>query len=112
MTGDKQRPGGAESDPEALAPIRAFTAAMNERDLDALRSALHYPHFRLADGVMRITEKAFDLGPPWEAYADVARGSLDAWEVIHSSDDKVHFAIRVTRSETAVSPPSSSSRCG
>lgn len=38
------------SDPEALAPIMAFTGAMNARDLEAMRTSLHYPHFRLAEG--------------------------------------------------------------
>ena len=85
------------ADPDALAPIRAFTEAMNARDLEAMRASLHYPHFRLADGQMQVTELASDLPPPWEAHKDLGRGTLDSWTVLHAGADKVPFSIHVTR---------------
>ena len=85
------------ADPDALAPIQAFTEAMNARDLEAMRASLHYPHFRLAGGQMHVTERATDFPPPWEAHKDLERGSLDSWQILHAGTDKVHFAIHVTR---------------
>jgi len=89
------------TDPAGLAPIKAFTAAVDARDIEALRATLHFPHFRLVGVRMDVIEHPADVRGPWETHGDAVRGSLDSWEVIDSNDDKAHFAIRVTRRSAA-----------
>jgi len=88
------------SEVEARKAIEAFFAGFNARDNEAVRDALHYPHVRFASGRVRIAEDrsafktAFDFLIEREGWH---HSSLDSVEVIHASDDKVHFAIEFSR---------------
>ena len=77
-----------------------FFEGFNARDNDAIRKALHYPHVRFASGRVRIAEDQsafktrFDFLIEREGWH---HSTLDSVEVIHASDDKVHFAIEFSR---------------
>ncbi len=88
------------SEAEARKAIDAFFEGFNARDNDAIRKALHYPHVRFASGRVRIAEDQsafktrFDFLIEREGWH---HSTLDSVEVIHASDDKVHFAIEFSR---------------
>lgn len=83
----------------ALTVLDAHVAALNARDEAALAATLHFPHYRLSGGRMKIWER------PDRYFADfLARAGADwhhtAWvsrEVVAASPDKVHLDARFTR---------------
>ena len=92
-----------DSSAAAVAAIEAFMAALNAHDHSALLDLLHLPHVRISgDGVAiwhdRSALEATYLrdfhrraGPDWH------HTILDAADVLHSSERKVHVLIRFTR---------------
>ncbi len=98
---DTQR---AESEAGALAALDGFFAALNGHDDDALYDdLLHVPHVRISGNGVAIWANREELeaiylkefygraGPDWR------RSTLDATEVIHSSEHKVHVLIQFSR---------------
>jgi len=90
-------------DPEAvgaaMAVLDAHVAALNARDEQALAATLHFPHYRLSGGKMKIWER------PDTYLADFyARAGADwhhtAWNfrnVVAASPEKVHLDVQFTR---------------
>ncbi len=103
---DEQRYPLAEG--PAMEPVNGYFDAVNANDGSALQATLNYPHTRLAGGGIRHWDE-----PP--APRDIASGLenatpgwhhtyLDEAEVVQSSPDKVHFAVRFTRYNEAGEP--------
>jgi hypothetical protein len=83
----------------AIAVLDAHVAALNARDEKALAATLHFPHFRLSGGKMKVWET------PDTYLADFyARAGADwdhtAWDhrnVVAAASDKVHLDVQFTR---------------
>jgi hypothetical protein len=91
-----------ESETQALRVLDEFIAAFNQRDGDAFAATLNYPHVRIASGTVTVVASPEDHTRTYRARAGLIEPEWDhsAWdsrEVIHSSDDKVHLAVRFTR---------------
>ena len=98
-----QESGRAQAEQAALSVLDDFMTAFNAYDAEAWSATLHYPHFRLASGQMRIDEG----GPP---AVERLRGALrrlrssgwhrSAWDrrrIVHVGPTKVHIDTQFTR---------------
>ncbi|MBW1710142.1 MAG: hypothetical protein JRG97_14825 [Deltaproteobacteria bacterium] len=88
------------SEVEAKKAIDAFFAGFNAQDNEAIRKSLHFPHVRFASGRVRIAPESSEFKTPFNFLIEHEgwhHSSLDSVEVIHASDDKVHFAIEFSR---------------
>ena len=94
------------SEPDAAAVAAAldvldrFMAALNARDEAALAATLHFPHYRLAGGQMRIWQQPEGYFAGFLARAGEGWHRID-WDfrrVIAAGPDKVHFDVQFTRS--------------
>ncbi len=83
----------------ALAVLDRHMAALNAGDRDALAATLHFPHYRLSGGRMRVWQ-----GP--ETYlADFLARAGDGWHhsawdrrvPVAATPDKVHLDVSFTR---------------
>jgi len=91
--------GEAEAVSAALAVLDRHMAALNARDPVALAATLHFPHYRLARGQMRVwqgPESYFAdfldrAGPGWH------HSAWDARTPIAAASDKVHLDVAFTR---------------
>ena len=87
----------------AKAVMQAHFDALNARDEAALAATLHFPHYRLMDGVLKVwngPETYFDdfrkrAGGNW------SRSRLGKIDVVHAGPDKVHLDVRVERFDEA-----------
>jgi hypothetical protein len=83
----------------AMAVLDAHIAALNARDEAALIATLHFPHFRLTGGRVKIWEKPDSYLKDF--YARAGEGwHHSAWDfrkVIAAGPDKVHFDVQFTR---------------
>lgn len=100
-----QQPVNVRSDPDpravaaAMAVLDAHVAALNAGDEKALAATLHFPHYRLSGGRMKVWER------PDSYLADFhARAGADwhhtAWtsrDVVAAVPDKVHLDVQFTR---------------
>ena len=84
----------------ALAVLDRFMAALNARDEAALAATLHFPHYRLAAGHMRVWP-----GPQGYLAAFLARAGSDwhesRWDfrrIVAAGPHKVHLDVQFTRS--------------
>ncbi len=85
---------------EARQAIEDFFKGFNGRDIEVIRTALHYPHVRLASGRVMVTETPGEYRIPFERLAEVEgwhHSTLDAADVVHAGPDKVHFDVRFSR---------------
>ena len=84
----------------AMAVLDAFMEAFNSRDMEAWEATYHFPHFRLANGTLTVTE---DAGRRSSAgFAALAASGWDhsAWlsrEIVQADDQKVHVAVEFAR---------------
>lgn len=96
-------PASAESEPareaEARAPIEAFFAGFNAKDIEAIRKSLHYPHVRLASGTVAVAQTAEEYSIPYDLLEATGwrRSTLDSCLMRQNSEGKVHFEIEFTR---------------
>jgi hypothetical protein len=83
----------------ALATLDRFMAALNAGDEPALLATLHFPHYRLAGGRMRV----WDQPGPYlgdflaRAGADWHHSAWDFRHVIAAGATKVHLDVQFTR---------------
>ena len=83
----------------ALEVLDRHMDALNARDANALAATLHFPHYRLSGGRMRVWEG------PETYFADFLARAGDGWthsrwierRPIATSDDKVHLDVSFTR---------------
>jgi hypothetical protein len=81
------------------AVMAAHLIALNAQDPDALAATMHFPHYRLSGGVMRVWET------PDTYLADFHKRASGEWhhtrwdsiDVLMASVDKVHLDVRFTR---------------
>ena len=85
---------------DARSAVEAFFEGFNARDDDAMRAAMNFPHVRLASGRVRTVERAEDFSTPFGRLAEIEgwdHSTLDACELIHAGEDKVHFDVTFSR---------------
>lgn len=83
----------------AMAALDAHMAALNARDEAALAATLHFPHYRLTGGRMKVWDR------PDSYFADFRQRAGDEWHrsawdfrrVIAAGPDKVHVDLQFTR---------------
>lgn len=95
--------GVAEPDPAAvagaMAALDAHMTALNARDESALAATLHFPHYRLTGGRMKVWSQ------PDSYFADFRERAGDDWHhsawdfrrVVAAGPDKVHLDVQFTR---------------
>jgi len=84
----------------ALAVLDRHIAALNARDEAALAATLHFPHYRLSGGRMKVWEG------PASYFADFLARAGDGWHhsawdrrtPLAASADKAHLDVTFTRS--------------
>lgn len=91
----------------AVAAVNAYIDAFNQLDIDGMSAAFNFPHVRLAKGRFYTFESAVQFSRQSERLAEslAAEGwhhtVVEAAEVIHEGEDKVHVAMTVTRRNAA-----------
>jgi hypothetical protein len=83
----------------ALLVLDRHMAALNDRDAEALAATLHFPHFRLSGGTMRVWQT------PDSYFGDFLKRAGDGWHrsawlerrPIAASADKVHLDVSFVR---------------
>ena len=81
------------------AVMAAHLVALNAQDPDALAATMHFPHYRLSGGMMRVWET------PHTYLADFHKRASSEWhhtrwdsiDVLMASMDKVHLGVYFTR---------------
>lgn len=92
-----------DSDPvaarAAMEVLDDHIAALNARDERALVATLHFPHFRLTGGRMKIWERPDGYLEDFHARAgaDWHHSAWDFRNVIAAGPDKVHLDVQFTR---------------
>ena len=83
----------------AMAVLEAHIAALNARDEKALVATLHFPHYRLTGGRMRVWDRPEGYLADFyaRAGADWHHSAWDFRDVIAAGPDKVHFDVQFTR---------------
>jgi hypothetical protein len=83
----------------AMAVLDAHIVALNARDEAALIATLHFPHFRLTGGRVKIWERPDSYLKDFYARAgeDWHHSAWDFRNVIAAGPDKVHFDVQFTR---------------
>jgi hypothetical protein len=88
------------SESDALQCLEDFMSAWNARDLEAFAATFNYPSVRIASGKIRMIE-----GPESHPTDLFERMAAAGWHhsqwlrrnILHSSEDKVHFDTRFGR---------------
>ncbi len=101
-------PGAAEAKAvsAALAVLDRHMAALNARDPEAIAATLHFPHYRLSGGRMRVWDG------PQTYFADFLARAGEGWHhsawdartPIAAGPDKVHLDVSFTRYREDGSP--------
>lgn len=89
-----------DGESQAMQLLDEFMAAFNARDLKAYAATFNYPSVRIASGRVVVIQgpdshrsDMFD----WLAARGWHHSAWDHRNIIHSSEDKVHFDTRFTR---------------
>ena len=93
----------AQAESRAIPVLDAWMKAFNAMDLEARKKTMHFPHYRLASGEMRVLDdedmdeahgardKANFKAMGWH------RSGWDRRNIIHCSDEKIHVDTQFTR---------------
>ncbi len=83
----------------ALAVLDRFMAALNSGDEPALLATLHFPHYRLAGGSMRVWDRPAAYFGDFlaRAGADWHHSEWDFRRLIAAGPAKVHLDVQFTR---------------
>jgi hypothetical protein len=92
------RPDQAAAD-SALSVLDRFMAALNAGDEPALLATLHFPHYRLAGGRMRVWDQPGSYLGDFRARAgaDWHHSDWDFRNIIAAGPAKVHLDVQFTR---------------
>jgi hypothetical protein len=85
---------------EVNALLDEYMTAWNRKDLEAWERTFHFPHYRLADGRMRVLDRPGmqDAAKVWAAAgSDWHHSGWDRRRIVHASSDKVHVDTTFTR---------------
>ena len=79
--------------------MAAHLEALNAQDPDALAATMHFPHYRLSGGVMRVWQgpTTYLAAFHTRASGDWHRTEWDSVDVLMASPVKVHLDVRFTR---------------
>ncbi len=90
----------SEHEAGARKAVDDFFAALNARDLDAARNALHYPHIHIAGPEVMVWVEPADFQIDFDALT-AAEGwhhsTLDLCLMRQGNPDKIHFEIQYSR---------------
>jgi hypothetical protein len=83
----------------ARAVMAAHLEALNAQDSDAMAATLHFPHYRLSGGIMRVWDNADVYLADFRKRAggDWHHTRWDSIDVLGAAPDKVHLDVRFTR---------------
>jgi len=83
----------------ALAAVSAFTQAWNAHNATALAGAVHYPHVRVADGLVEMwdTAEAFLAGPEPGRQRTWYETRIDRAKVVQAASNGVNIAVSISR---------------
>ena len=83
----------------AIAVLDDHIKALNARDENALVATLHFPHYRLSDGRMKVWERPGSYLKDFyaRAGADWHHSAWDFRNPIAAGPDKVHLDVQFTR---------------
>ena len=89
---------------EVMSVLDAFLDAFNRQDVRAEERTYHFPHYRLANGLMSAWPAPGDETEAWMAgtYKTLRESGWDrsSWtrrRIVHISDSKVHVDTELTR---------------
>jgi hypothetical protein len=90
---------GADPYSEAVAVMHAHVSALNAHDEAALAATLHFPHYRLSQGRMKVWQTPDDYFADFRARAgeDWHHTKWDSLDLLAAVPDKVHLDVRFTR---------------
>ena len=90
----------------ALAVLDCFMAALNAGDEPALLATLHFPHYRLAGGQMRVWDRPLSYLGDFRARAGAEwhHSEWDFRNIIAAGPAKVHLDVQFTRYRADNSP--------
>lgn len=91
--------GDADAVAAAMAVLDEHIRALNARDEQALVATLHFPHYRLTGGRMKVWERSDNYFADFQARAgtDWHHSAWDFRNVISAGPDKVHLDVQFTR---------------
>ena len=92
---------------EVMQVLDAFIGAFNSRDLEAQERVMHFPHYRLAGGLMTVLERPGTESRIVPLEQEWHHTKWDRREVIGWSDEKVHVNTQFTRYRNDGTPTSS-----
>jgi hypothetical protein len=83
----------------AKAVMEAHLAALNAQDEAGLAATMHFPHYRLSEGKLKVWEGPETYLAGFRERAGKSWGYTEWGELIplQSGPDKVHFGVRVDR---------------
>lgn len=90
----------SEQEAGARKAVDDFFAALNARDLDAVRQALHYPYVHIGGSEMKIWDGPEDFRIDFDALAADEgwhHSTLDLCLVQLAAPDKFHFEVQFSR---------------
>jgi len=89
----------AEAVSGAMAALDAHMQALNARDETALAATLHFPHYRLTGGRMKVWDQPDSYFADFRERAggDWHHSAWDFRQVIAAGRDKVHVDVQFTR---------------
>lgn len=83
----------------AMQVMQAHIDGINAQDRDAIAATLHFPHYRLTDGKLKVWESSDRYLSDFHTRAG-GDWSYSAWghlKVVHAGNDKVHLDVLVER---------------
>ena len=89
-----------ETSKAVMLVLDEFMAAFNRMDVAALEETYHFPHYRLANGQLRILSQPGEVAVEGIKKAigdDWHRSAWDRRRIVHLSEAKVHVDTRFTR---------------
>lgn len=98
MNQSKQKLTGSHVD-AALDVMREHIKALNARDSEAIAATLHFPHYRLTGGQLKVWQTNRDYLQDFRQRAGSEWGYSEWGElnVIHADETKVHIDVQVDR---------------
>jgi hypothetical protein len=91
--------GRTKNEAAAQAAVAAFMKAWNSHDPNALAATLHYPHVRMADGLLEVwnTAEQFLAGPEPGRQRTWYQTRLDQSKVVQATSNGVNVSVAFSR---------------
>ena len=97
--GELDAPAAARISASATAAVDAFMRAWNSHDPTALAAAVHYPHVRIADGLVEVWKSADDMlaGPEPGRQRTWHQTRLDGAKVVQTTANGANVTVTFSR---------------